>query len=941
MGLDILTKSLNWSNYLKRYLEGHQAYYERLLDDVSHTIDQTFIIHAFEEEAQKWVPIPIQDAPYPIYHRPHLPILSSQDCKSMIRAVHHRIFSTLIVRDIEEKAELNEVTVAMSLLAELCIMMAYRCAMFELTQRYGIPIDPETQQPMEMLIVAMGKLGGYELNVSSDIDLIMLYGAEGNTQGGKKSISHHEFYSRLTQKMMPILSEHTVDGFAFRTDLRLRPDGYTSPLAWSLDGLENYLITQGREWERYAWLKGRVIEDIKFFEHSHIETHIQQLESLRIPFVYRKYFDFDTLTSLRQLRNKISDDLSSRTVKRAPSELKDHIKLGEGGIREIEFIVQLNQLIRAGRIRNLRERGLLKAIQQQVEYQCLEKQYADVLTESYTFLRRVEHMLQYRENEQTHTIPTDTEVFTQLASVFNLSNLDFRNQLNNTCTKIHALFKDVFRMIGLIQNEVSETSLDDEYSNINSINDCLSEYFNEVDGSIVKQYLNTLFELPKIKSLSDKNLNRLDLLIPKVLEVASTTSQPTVCCANMLSLIETIAQRSAYFALLSEYPEILQRIATIMDTSPWAAQYLIKTPLLLDSLISWQSLMQEIDFDYLFKHLNEELDRCVLPNGQVDIEAQMNLMRDFQKQITFQLLIQDLEGIHHVMDLADILSELADRLLNVCIERIWPLVSKQPDTKPDFAIIAYGKLGGKELGYSSDLDLVMVFEDKEKQSIELYTKLARRLSNWCTTLTPSGRLYEIDMRLRPDGDSGLLAVSMAGFENYQQNKAWLWEHQALTRARVVAGSPLLAQRFDELRKCILMQDRSQYILRKEILAMRQKIYQSHFNRTNLFDIKHDPGGMIDIEFMTQYLVLLHSKHFPQLTDNLGNINLLEMAGKYKLIDSEKSKSVAQIYANYRSLQHKSRLLGNKESRVEYTPDLENARDTVISLWKEVFDIIGS
>ncbi len=410
---------------------------------------------------------------------------------------------------------------------------------------------------------------------------------------------------------------------------------------------------------------------------------------------------------------------------------------------------------------------------------------------------------------------------------------------------------------------------------------------------------------------------------------------PAPLGVNALADLITPANYDEDLALLAEYPETLARVARIVQASPWASEYLTRYPLLLDSLIEWRSLMQAPDFPALAEQLRSDLDACLLPDGQPDVEQQMNLMRDVQHQVTFQLLAQDLENVISVEGLADHLSALADLMLAEAIHRVWPQVlprERRADPgEPRFAIIAYGKLGGKEIGYASDLDLVFLYDDPDQEAGERYAKLGRRVASWLSTLTSSGRLYEIDLRLRPDGDAGLLALPIDAFEHYQLTQAWPWEHQALTRARFVAGDAAIGARFEDIRRRILLLPRDPEALRREVLAMRDKISQGHPNRSGDFDLKHDRGGMVDIEFITQFLVLSQSGAHPELLDNLGNIALLGLAARAGLIPGTLAADVADAYRVFRRRQHALRLQGADKARVPQT-EFALERRTVKELW---------
>lgn len=920
-----LTNALNWSHYLQRCVNTRPELAERLLVDYQETVSCERILIWLKELGGSPESMP----PAPI-----------ETCRQQIRRLRQRIFMTLIVRDINGLASLEEVTGAMSFLADLAIQMAYRTIMQTLVEAHGAPIDPDTGLPMEMLILGMGKLGGQELNVSSDIDLIMLYRAEGETTG-QRPLSYHEFYGRLTQRMMPIISDPDADGFVFRTDLRLRPDGDGGPLAWSLDALENYLITQGREWERYAWLKARLIE-VKYFPDSQTHKDRHTLESLRLPFVYRKYFDFDALSSLRNLREQIRQDWTRKASSRQGLETSQNVKLGEGGIREIEFIVQLVQLIRGGRMPSLQHKGLLAALHAEVLAGLIEAEDGEKLEQAYRFLRQVEHRLQYRDDAQTHLLPADPKQLESLAQAMGLSFTKFNLELKKHRDFVAHTFRNAFRILGMTEDSEEQTSATGttpvQALNLNTGDVIEQTIAPEIQETILHR-IELLQKSHRVRNLSDAHRKRLETIIPSLVLAASKTDNPQLACNHLLNLIETIAQRSAYIALLAEYPEILQRLARIMTASPWAAQYLLNNPLLLDSLIDWRTLLEPVDIPSAANQLRMDLDSSVIHKGEPDVERQMNLMRDLQKMVSFQLLAQDLEGELTVEALADYLSALADMLLEESLKRTWIQLRKShkyelPET-PKFAIIAYGKLGGKELGYASDLDLVLIFDDEAENAIETYAKLGRRLSTWVSTMTSSGRMYEIDLRLRPDGDAGLLAVTVEGFEKYQRNHAWAWEHQALTRARFAAGDKAVGERFEQIRRDILLMSRETEKLKDEIVEMRIKMREGHPNGTKLFDIKHDAGGMVDIEFITQYLVLAHAKEHPKLLENLGNIALLNIAAEGGFIPVALAKKVSDAYRVFRKSQHAVRLRGNEKARVD-KDSLLPERQAVHELWQLVF-----
>lgn len=929
----ILASAQSWSGALRRKLIGSPEFAVWLSGAAQHSVTRKTIYDWHDELLRANDTDTESNCAGPSTSEP----LTTATVRQTLRQLRERVFYTLMVRDISGIATLTEVVTAMTTLADFALSQAYRSVMAELTAVHGIPKDPHTGFPQEMLIVGMGKLGGRELNVSSDIDLVMLYAHEGTTTGPRE-ISHHEFYGRVAQRMVPILSDHEAHGYVFRCDLRLRPDGSSGPLAWSLSALEKYLIKQGREWERYAWTKARIIP-CKAFPDSTPAADAERLESLRIPFVYRKYLDFDALAALRNLRSRIRDDWERRARARTGVDKTHNIKLGDGGIREIEFVVQLNQLIRGGRLPSLQQRGLHPAIYKQQKAGVLPEDVAQGLENAYFFLRRTEHMLQYREDEQTHLLPRDPDQRSDLCTALGMSVHDFEVQLARHRKFVEHTFRDAFRIAGMGNDDDTHKAATDNTPSPAELTRSVDDMGEQ--SQAITQQINALLKGRRVQTLPHTSRKRIEQLLPDILKVSGEYAEPGVTATRLLNLVEHIASRSAYLALLAEYPDTLARVAGIVSSSPWAAQYLTRYPLLLDSLIEWKALMVTPDFGELGTQLRGELDACVLPDGTPDVEQQMNLMRDLQHQVTFQLLAQDLEQAFTVERLADHLSALADMLLEETIRRVWPLVLPRTATvsdlkldTPRFAVIAYGKLGGKELGYASDLDLVFLYDDPDQEASERYARLGRRMSSWLSTMTSSGRLYEVDLRLRPDGDAGLLAVSIDAFENYQLRHAWPWEHQAITRARFVAGDTTIGARFEALRERILLLPRDRTGLKADVRAMRDKISAGHPNKSGNFDIKHDRGGMVDVEFATQYLVLSYAREHPLLQKNLGNITLLQLASEAGLISAKLAEDAANAYRTYRKRQHALRLQGAERARIP-RDTLVDERETVLALWNTV------
>jgi glutamate-ammonia-ligase adenylyltransferase len=921
----VFAPAVAWSGYLRRKLEAKPDLAVWLQTAVTQAVTPATLTSWRDELAGTG-----GDAPMPV-----------ETCRAVLRRLRERVFCTLMMRDLAGMAPLEEVVGAMTALADLAVASAYRSVAADLAAVHGVPVDPATGAPQEMLIMGMGKLGGCELNVSSDIDLVMLYGEEGETPGPRR-LSNHEFYGRLTQRMMPVISEMDANGQVFRTDLRLRPDGDGGPLAWSLDAFEIYLVGQGREWERYAWLKARAIP-AQAFSGSDVAPHLRQMESLRVPFVYRKYFDFDALAALRALRERIRLDWQRRALARNGMDSALNIKLGDGGIREIEFVVQLSQLIRGGRMPALQVRGLLEALHCERDAGLIPPEDAERLEAAYRFLRRTEHALQYREDEQTHLLPDEPGQRAALARALGMTPADFEQTLAAHRAFVADTFRNSFRLAGVSEDDaaaeggqsrtVRQNGSDEGIDAETSLTDLITSLFGDEAPQLSKR-ATSLLGNHRIRSLPETSRRRLETLLPAAVQAAAVTSAPAQATVRLFDLIEAVAQRSAYLALLAEYPDTLARVARMVAASPWAAQYLTQHPLLLDSLIDWRTLFQPLDFGQIARQLTADLDACTLPDGEPDVERQMNLMRDAQRQASFQLLAQDLEGELTVEKLADQLSALADLLLAEAIRRVWVQANKLPDAQPHFAVVAYGKLGGKELGYASDLDLVFVYDDAREDAAEIYARMSRRMTSWLSTMTSSGRLYEVDLRLRPDGDAGLLAASMEAFTQYQEQHAWSWEHQALTRARFAAGDKQVGARFENIRRDILLKPRDVDALRADVLEMRDKISAGHPNPGGTFDLKHDRGGMVDVEFVTQFLVLSQAAAHPVLVENLGNITLLRLAAQEGLIDAALAARAADAYRTLRRIQHQIRMQGQEKARV--APDqLQAERDAVKQLWQAV------
>ena len=859
-----------------------------------------------------------------------------------LRLARQRLMLWLAFRDLNGLADLKEVTHSLSHFAEFAVHHALTFIHQDLQSRFGIPWSESTQSEMPLMVVGMGKLGGLELNLSSDIDLIFLYEHEGETRDGPKSLSHHEWFTRMGKRLIKLLSEHDANGFVFRVDMRLRPNGDSGPLVCSLDMLEEYLLVQGREWERYAWIKGRLIAPLPGTkDHAHCEKSLEQL--IR-PFVYRRHLDYGVIASIRDLHAQIQREAEKRS---AGHQGRSHdIKLGRGGIREIEFLAQMFQLMRGGTDPRFRVRPTLQVLDLIRQRGILPAEDVAHLEGAYEFLRRLEHRIQVWDDQQTHYLPDQADIRERLAISMGFKDeASFLGVLQAHQNNVARLFEKAFLLD-------DETRLD-----LAPLEDTWLP-----DAQIFPQSLarwNAWIASTKAKQLPEKSRLIFDNLVRSAADALMSKRDATEDIDKTLSrffdLLEAIARRSAYLSILAEYPGALSNVLSLLQSSQWGAQYLISHPHLLDYLLNPNMERALIDHpeDY-WREVKANLDMRlddVMADGDGSEQA-MDILRVTHHTETFITLLADLgigvEQALSVEKVSDHLSALADLILQATFERVWSLVAKKFDLPknlaPTFAIIAYGKLGGKELGYASDLDLVFLYQATENdyEAQEIYALLAKRMINWLTAFTSTGSLFEIDTRLRPNGSAGFLVTNVDAFRKYQMregdNAAWVWEHQALTRARFVAGNVLVGNLFDAVRQEVLSQQRDIDHLRNEIVEMRRKVHEGHPNPTNDFDLKHDAGGMVDIEFIVQFLVLAYSHQHPQLIGNLGNIALLRIAAEVGLIETDIAKAVGDAYRLLRARQHRLRLDGAEKTRIHLSneSDLLVARDNVSLLWKRVF-----
>jgi glutamate-ammonia-ligase adenylyltransferase len=808
-----------------------------------------------------------------------------------LRHLRKQILLKLILRDLNGLADLNEVMQAMTALAEICVQHALNYAMQAAQAQFGEPLGTSTVQPL--LVIGMGKLGGGELNVSSDIDLIFVYPEDGETNGDRK-ISNHDFFTRVGRRLISLLNELTADGYVFRVDMRLRPYGDSGPLAMSFAALEEYLISQGRAWERYAWIKARVINTIQ-------APYVAELSQLVQPFIYRKYLDFGAIDAMRQLHAQIRAEVMRR-------ERHHNIKLGPGGIREIEFIAQVFQIIRGGRDTRLRGRATQEILRQLASCGYMPQAVTEELDVAYRFLRNLEHRLQYLNDQQTQELPAQPEDQAIIAQTMGYAGYtQFLNALDLHRATVSAQFDKIF-------GTQKDATADESVWNPGSTTEDLSTHLATLGYRVAHDTAQRLLQLrdsSRYSQLPEASRSRLDKLIPHFIQLCAQQNEPDTALLRLLELLESISRRAAYLAFLAEHPQALALLTRLVAASSWAAHYLTQHPALLDELLDtheiylppqWQQIDQELQ-----THLADSVD---------DIERQLDVLRHTQQAQTFHLLAMDLQGLLPLETLSDHLSDLADLILRHVLALCWANTRNRHREDVQFAIVAYGKLGGKELGYASDLDIIFLYEDDHPDAPQVYARLGQRINTMLGSYTASGRLYETDLRLRPNGESGLLVSPLAAFAEYQRHQAWLWEHQALTRARFSAGNARIGAAFEQLRQEVLCQPRDLANLRKEILGMRQKMRDGHRNDSDLFDIKHDMGGMVDIEFIVQYLVLAYAHLYPQLADNIGNLALLRLASKLGLISNDLAERTCTLYRQLRQIQHRMRLNSQSLCRIE-------------------------
>lgn len=857
---------------------------------------------------------------------------------AQLRRFRRREMVRIAWRDLAGWVRLEETLLDLSALAEVCIDGALHWLQPVLRERYGIPRTAEGDEA-GFYVLGMGKLGGQELNYSSDIDLIFGYTLPGETDG-RKVVTNEEYFTRLGRKLINSLNAQTVDGFVFRVDMRLRPYGESGPLVMSSDQLETYYESQGREWERYAMVKARTVAGNR-------EAGEALLASLR-PFVYRRYLDYGALDSLRNMKTMIAKEVKRKG-------LEGNIKLGAGGIREVEFIGQAFQLIRGGREKQLQQRRIVPVLGYLGEQDALPGFAVRGLLEGYDFLRRSENRLQAIDDQQTHDLPDDPVDRMRIALGMGFERWeDYHQTLSKVRRHVHDHFEQVFTapqaQDAVAPHEVPEVG--DVWLQVpegDAAEAILRENGFEDPAGALKR-LKAFREGSHCRALSEKGHARLNRLMPLLLGAVAGVDGPDATLARLLNLLEGIVRRTVYLSLLVEHPMALSQLVKLCSASPWIARHLSRYPVLLDELLDPRTLYAPLKRGALTRELRERLDE----HPEDDLEQQMEVLRQFKQANTLRVAAADVSGVTPLMVVSDHLTDIAEVVLAEVLEIAWRHLESRHGrpgctvdgerVQPGFAIIAYGKLGGLELGYGSDLDLVFLHESQgENQMTDgprpvdntmFFVRLAQRVIHILGATMAGGVLYEADTRLRPSGRAGLLATSLQAFAEYQREKAWTWEHQALVRARYVSGDPELGKRFEAVRKEILLRPRDNATLRTQVREMRERMRSSKGSRDrDVFDLKQDRGGIADIEFMVQYGVLSGARKTPTLLRYTDNIRLLAELSASGWLGRNEAGLLADAYRAYRARVHRATL--QEKSAVVAAGELGELREAVAALWQRL------
>ncbi|MFQ5470351.1 MAG: bifunctional [glutamate--ammonia ligase]-adenylyl-L-tyrosine phosphorylase/[glutamate--ammonia-ligase] adenylyltransferase [Gammaproteobacteria bacterium] len=863
-------------------------------------------------------------------------VANEAELKRLLRYFRQREMVRIAWRDLAGWSALEETLRDLTLLADACVSVSLAKLYQWQVDIAGTPQGNHRMNPQSMVVLAMGKMGAYELNFSSDIDLIFAYPEEGETQGKRRRISNEEFFTGIGRQLIDVLNAQTEDGFVYRVDMRLRPYGNSGPLVMSFDAMEEYYQSQGREWERYAMIKARPVAG----HPADCELLMRVLK----PFIYRRYLDFGTFEQLREMKAMVNREVAHKGM-------TNNVKLGPGGIREIEFIGQAYQLIRGGREVELQQRSILKVLKSLVDLGHLPDYVSNELSEAYDFLRRVENRLQAFADEQTHTLYEDSDDRQRLAISMGFRDwAPFQRELSKVRNNVQAHFEQIFALSDSDRNDANPHTVGvtqmivlwrDEQPDAQAVNMLESAGFDSADEAWQK--LKQLKNGYAYRTSTSRGKELLDRLVPMMLGAMVETEDPFVVLQRILELLESISRRTAYLALLIENPMAMSQVVKLCAASPWIASLLSDHPILLDELLDPRTLYAPLDHDTLVKELRAQLRAL---DGD-DVEAQLEALRHFKQTNVLRVAAAEVMGVMPLMVVSDHLTEIAEVILDEVLKMaVSHLVKRKEKVKesgennqlPGFAIIAYGKLGGIELGYGSDLDLVFLHEKLDETATSdavFFIRLGQRIIHLLNTHTSSGILYDVDMRLRPSGASGLLVSDIHAFEEYQMNEAWTWEHQALVRARVVAGDPKIAEAFEDLRSKVLSTKRDDKKLHNDVKEMRERMRNElSKSKAGHFDIKQDAGGIADIEFIVQYGVLRWTHKYANLTKWTDNIRLLASLAKTPMLTKKQAALLSDAYRVYRSRVHERVL--QQQSAIVSNDELTEYRRGVKKIWDKLF-----
>jgi glutamate-ammonia-ligase adenylyltransferase len=866
--------------------------------------------------------------------------MSEEEFQRRLRVLRHQELLRIIWRDVTGAAAVTESLRDLSALADAAINAALDWAGRSLRERHGVP-RTESGGICGFGILGMGKLGGFELNFSSDVDLVFVFSEPGHTDGPRQ-LSNEEYFQLLGQRLVNVLGRTTAHGFAYRVDVRLRPFGSTGPLALSLPALENYLMQNGRDWERYAYIKARVVNDWPDADYFYRDV-------VR-PFVYRRYLDFGVFASLREMKAMIEAEVQRK-------EYQGNIKLGPGGIREIEFIVQSFQLVRGGSIGELRGREILKLLPALSRHGCLSRTAVAELTEAYLFLRRVENAIQAIGDQQTHFLPADAMDRARVALALGVAGWEvLATEIERHRGAVSRHFRDIVFRGGDGSTPATGSGLravwTEELTSTAAENRLREAGFTRAgETAAVLERLRQLRAAGPLQRLDEPGRQRLDALVPAVLEIAAKQANPLLAVQGVAQVIEAVGRRSAYFALLNENPAARERLVSLCAMSDFLARQVAAHPLLLDELLDPRLFSEPPTRDELAAELSRRLEGVATE----DQERWLDALRNFQQAALFRIAVADLSGVLPLMKVSDRLTETAELVLQASVSEAWremtsrhgrPRCVIDGDARDaQFGIVAYGKLGGLELGYGSDLDLVFLHDsageaqqtdgDKPVENAVLFARIAKRIINFATMLTPAGQLYEVDTRLQPEGKKGLLVSSLTAFESYQKESAWTWEHQALLRSRGIAGSPAVLAAFETIRRDVLTRHVRWQRLRADVLDMRARMLaELAGGSAEEFHIKRDPGGLTDIEFIVQYLVLREARRHPALVRYSDNIRQLEALTEAGILTAGTAAMLTDTYRSYRQRIHRSSLAG--QPPVMPRAEAADAIAAVRATWDQVF-----